>query len=333
MYIKRTLFYLYKKSKRDTLVEISAKLSKENQKNRIAIIADMIWCSLKYGAMFTEYDDLDFIHRTAKNRATYITTFYNFKLYDKINNRQYRDDFHNKIRFLNKFSSIIKRDWLDLKNSSDEQISSFLDKHKKVVFKSSYGDSGKEVKIISFDENADVEEFKRIALENNFDMAEQCLQNHERLAFFNGTSLNTIRIVTVRTQKNADVLFAGLRIGAKGALLDNISQGGAVARINLDTGKINSGFYTKRSSKPTDDIADNAIGYQLPYWQEVKDLALKASGIIPQMGIVAWDICITPNGPEIIEGNESFGSVIMQLYYDCTQEGLKPKLLEIIHEG
>lgn len=333
MYIKRTLFSLYKKAKRDTLIEISGRLSKETSKNRIRIIADMIWCSLKYGAMFTEYGDLDFIHRTAKNRATFITTFYNFKLYDKINDKQHRDDFHNKIRFLNKFSTIIKREWLDLTKSSDEQISSFLKKHKKVVFKSSYGDSGKEVKIILFDENTDVAAFKRIALENNFDMAEECLQNHEQLAYFNETSLNTIRIVTVKTQKKADVLFAGLRIGAKGALLDNISQGGAVARIDLDTGKIDSGFFTKRSSIPTDDIAADAIGYQLPYWQEVKDLALRASDIIPQMGIVAWDICITPNGPEIIEGNESFGSVIMQLYYNCTQEGLKPKLLKIIQEG
>ena len=199
-----------------------------------------------------------------------------------------------------------------------------------MVFKSSYGDSGKEIKIISFDDNMNVEKFKKIASESNFDLVEECLQNHERLDFFNETSLNTIRIVTINIQKNVYILFAGLRIGAKGALIDNISQGGAVARIDLDTGKINSGFYTKRSSLSTEEIATDAIGYQLPYWQEVKDLALKAAEIISEMGIVAWDICITPKGPEIIEGNESFGSVIMQLYYDCTQEGLKPVLLEII---
>lgn len=280
--------------------------------------------------MFTEYGDLDFIHRTAENRATYITTFYNFDLYDKINNKIHRDDFHNKIRFLNKFSAIIKREWIEITNSNDEQISSFLSKHNKIVFKFSYGDSGKEVKIIAFDKKMDIETFKRIASENNFDMAEECLENHEHLAYFNETSLNTIRIVTVNTRKNIDILFAGLRIGAKGSVLDNISQGGAVARIDLNTGKINSGFYTKSSSELTDDIAADAIGYQLPYWEDVKDLAIKAAGVIPQMGIVAWDICITPNGPEIIEGNESFGSVIMQLYYNCTEEGLKPKLLEII---
>ena len=46
-----------------------------------------------------------------------------------------------------------------------------------------------------------------------------------------------------------------MRIGAKGSLIDNISQGGAVARIDLDSGKIDSCFYTKRSSKATEDIA------------------------------------------------------------------------------
>ena len=332
MYIKKTLLYLVVKSKRDTLVEISKKISKEIHKNRFFIIMDMIWCSLKYGTMFTEYDDLDFVHRTKKNRATYITTFFNFKLYNKINDKHYRNDFHNKIRFLNKFAGIIKRDWLDLTKSSDEEISSFLKRHKKVVFKYSYGDSGKEVKVILFDESTDVEAFKKFAVDNKYDMVEECLQNHDKVAYFNQTSLNTIRIVTVRTSKKVNILFAGLRIGAKGASIDNISQGGAVARIDLDTGKINSDFYTKRSSIVSKDIVASEIGYQLPYWQEVKDLALKATEIVQQMGIVAWDICITPNGPEIIEGNESFGSVIMQLYYDCTQEGLKPKLLEIMKE-
>lgn len=48
------------------------------------------------------------------------------------------------------------------------------------------------------------------------------------------------------------------------------------------------------------------------------------------MGIVAWDVAITEDGVDIIEGNESFGSVIMQLYYKSDEMGLKPRLLSML---
>lgn len=333
MYWKSTAYYLCKKEKRQTLLDISAELSRATPKSRAHYMADMIWCALRYGAMFTEYGDLDFAFRSKRNRATILTTFYNLKLYDTINPQAYRWQFHEKIEFLNTFASLIRRDWLSFADADDRQIEAFLRKHKRVVLKKSYGDSGKQVQVRNIPEDEGPADFRKYAEENGFDMAEQCLTNHPDIAVFNQTSLNTIRITTVQIGGKVDFLFAGLRVGAKGSALDNISQGGSVAKIDLNTGKIASEFRTKRSSSNGEGKPENWTGYQIPCWDAVKRLVCEAAMVIPQVGFVAWDVCVTENGPEIIEGNESFGSVVMQLSCSPTDPGLKPKLEEILRNG
>ena len=116
--------------------------------------------------------------------------------------------------------------------------------------------------------------------------------------------------------------------------MDNISQGGKVAKVDVNTGSICTAYYTKRSSQFVNQSDNgNDIGVKIPFWDEIIKLVKKAATVEPDIKYVAWDVCITAKGPEIIEGNESFGSVIMQLFYNADQDGLKPRLLEILEQG
>lgn len=328
MYFKQTLYWLYKPSRRKYLLGTAKQLSDMHKKPRVLIMLDMIYCSLVYGAMFTEYGDLGFYYRTGKNRKTYLTTFYNFRLYDKVNDKKSRVLFHDKLLFLNRFSRYIKRRWLNLEVCSDYDICKLLEGTKSVVFKASFGDSGKEVEVVDVHDDFTAKGIRDKAKEAHYNLVEECVTNHPVIAAFNPNSLNTIRIVSMRKDNIVKILFAGLRVGAKDARIDNISQGGSVARVDIETGMINSGFYTKASSGATAKSQDrvSAVGTSLPYWKEtiqlVRDLALE----VPDIRFVAWDIAVLPPpfGPEVIEANESFGSVIMQLYNAYDEEGLKP---------
>lgn len=331
MYLYRTLASIYKKTTREALFGLSEKISRVNNKNRLLIMFDMVRSSLVYGALFTEYNDLDFIKRNNANRKTFITTYYNFKLYDKINAPKYRDIFHNKIQFLCEFGQFTKRKWVDIKSCDERAIEGLILDKDKIVLKNSYGDSGKQVCIYKLSEDDTPEGIISYMRRNGYDLAEEVLTNHKKLAYFNPTSLNTVRIVTVNRDNNVSFLFAGLRIGAKGSELDNISQGGSVARVDLETGRINTHFYGKKSERTLNTIENkNDIGYELPCWTALKNMAENAARIIPEMGIVAWDICITPKGPVIVEGNESFGSTILQVFVTPDEEGLKPQLEKIL---
>ena len=58
-------------------------------------------------------------------------------------------------------------------------------------------------------------------------------------------------------------------------------------------------------AEPADRIACIHLltGYQIPLWDQVMSLCLKAATRIPQMGYVGWDVAITEDGPLFIEAN------------------------------
>ena len=332
MYFIGTLYYLYKKEKRESLIIYSKKIAEEQKKPRIWIIFDMIMCSLINGALFSEYYDMDFVNRTRKNRKTYITTLYDLKLYDKINNKGYRHIFHDKIKFNETFAPYIKRQWINASEASPDDIINFAKKHSKLMLKGRYGDSGAQVCMYKLDSDESLCELIPYIKEKKYDIIEEVLINHEKLQYFNETSLNTIRIVTVNNNGKPDVLTAVLRVGAKGSYVDNMCQGGSSARIDLETGKLDSPFYAYKTKRCNNTNDFNAVGYQIPMWEEVKRLVVNAAKVIPQIGIVSWDVAITPDEPVLVEENESFGASVLQLYYNHEEDGLKPRLLSLLGE-
>jgi len=87
--------------------------------------------------------------------------------------------------------------------------------------------------------------------------------------------------------------------------MDNVDCGGMAAPINLDTGVI-SGVGANKAGETYEfhPMTGKRIpGTQIPYWEEVKAMCLKAMHVVPQVRFVAWDVAITPDGPVFIEGN------------------------------
>lgn len=332
MYIMGTLRNFRMELQTHHLQTLSKTIAEETGRCRAVVWLDMLFCSLHYGIKFAEYYNMDFAHRTLKNRETYITTNFNFRVYDKINAKENRTLFHNKIKFNQLFADYISRDWVEPAKISDVDFDRFLAGKRSIVLKRSGGDSGSSVEVLDTQTQAPAQ-ILEYCRQKGFDLAEAAIENHKDLAFFNDTSLNTVRIVTVTNGERVHVLYAGLRVGAKGAKVDNISQGGAVASIDLKTGTLSRPFFAKKNSSVDGNlVGKDFVGYQLPFWDELlknaTEMALKA----PKIGYVAWDISITPNGPEVIEGNESFGSVIMQADRGYEECGLKPLLVEILKD-
>ena len=87
--------------------------------------------------------------------------------------------------------------------------------------------------------------------------------------------------------------------------MDNVDAGGMAARVNLDTGVIDTVAADKQGHEyARHPLTDAAItGFRLPYFEEAKAMCLEAMRVIPQVRFVAWDVAITPQGPTLIEGN------------------------------
>jgi glutathione synthase/RimK-type ligase-like ATP-grasp enzyme len=54
-------------------------------------------------------------------------------------------------------------------------------------------------------------------------------------------------------------------------------------------------------------------GFQLPFWKESVELALRAHETLPTIALVGWDIALTAEGPVIIEGNSTPGAKSPQI--------------------
>jgi len=55
------------------------------------------------------------------------------------------------------------------------------------------------------------------------------------------------------------------------------------------------------------------IGMQIPHWDKVVNMVMEAAKIPEDMRYIGWDIAITDEGCELIEGNRRQGCNGMQL--------------------
>ena len=131
------------------------------------------------------------------------------------------------------------------------------------------------------------------------------ITQHEVLGKINPSSVNTIRIITLLEKEGAKVLSVILRMGVGETKVDNSSSGGMTIGVTMD-GKLKKfACADKRKlldTHPTSNIVFE--GYQLPVFDKVKELVLKASYMVPHFRMVAWDVSVLEDGtPVLIEAN------------------------------
>ena len=145
-------------------------------------------------------------------------------------------------------------------------------------------------------------------------LLEECVVQHRDLMALHPCSVNTCRVITFTHGGRTKVVAAYLRIG-NGRYVDNFNNGGMVVPIEEDSGEIIYPALDKSGRlydvHPLTGVAIK--GFRIPLWDEVIALCEQAGQVVPQVGIVGWDVCVTDNGPLLIEGNDYPGHDIYQL--------------------
>lgn len=180
-------------------------------------------------------------------------------------------------------------------------------KNEKEVFIKRASDSGggHGVKYLNC-EGVTLEQFEQAIKDFTGDTAiQQGITQHEALAKINPTSVNTIRIITLLEKEGARVLSVILRMGVGETKVDNSSSGGMTIGVSMD-GKLKKfACADKRKlldTHPTSNIVFE--GYELPSFDRVKELVIKASYMVPHFRMVAWDVSVLQDGtPVLIEAN------------------------------
>jgi len=145
----------------------------------------------------------------------------------------------------------------------------------------------------------------------------QCVCQHPYLAQFNPTSVNTIRIFTYQDIHGiVHPMRSILRIGGKGANVDNAHAGGMFCGVGDDgtLGKYCCSFLADHT--PVFNGIDFEHGsYIIPEFDKIKSFCIAIGRRIPFHDLIAMDIALDCNSlPKLLEINTGgFSAWLFQL--------------------
>ena len=134
------------------------------------------------------------------------------------------------------------------------------------------------------------------------------LEQHPDLAKLNPTSVNTIRVMSYRKENEVIILYAVIRIGRKGKVIDNETAGGIKADIDLLTGRIKGSAFgsPKEKNMPQTDSGAVLDNYLIPSFPKVLDFVKNLHLRLPYFRLIGWDISVDTDGnPVMIEWNRA----------------------------
>ena len=161
---------------------------------------------------------------------------------------------------------------------------------------------------------------------------------HERLVgLVSPRSLATVRIMTEAHDGRATVLGAILKITVGNNVIDNFvfgSTGNLVADIDVATGCIGTAWGSSSIDWPVIEAFENHpesgkrfAGAEIPFWNELVELALRGQRSFANMRTLGWDIAIAREGVTIVEVNSTYDVVLLQL---ARQRGLRQFMYEAL---
>lgn len=288
-------------------------IHKKTNRNKILIFLDMVYCGIKYQAGYMDYELFEMYNLNNEQRKTILTRGKNNAFVKLLNDKNSVYKFDNKVEFNKIFDKYLKRDWLDFNNSSKEDFNSFIKKHPSFMLKPVDGTCGHGIEKIDAKKYKKDELYKYIRTKGNVVLEELIIQNKAIDKMYAG-SVNTFRIVSVLKNDNVNVVVAYFRVG-NGSFVDNFNSGGMVVPINVKTGIIEYNAIDKSHNiyKCHPITKTKFIGFKIPEWNKIIKLVKEASKLVPEVKLVAWDICLSENGPVIVEGNHFPGHDLYQL--------------------
>lgn len=330
MNLRRILYFVYylKELDKKKIKKFLKAAKNECHKSSLYLCLDIIHSSFRYNISILDYFYFRFYRLNAFERNKWAGTGFMYEYQLHMNPKGAREVLENKISFLNRFSSFVKRDFADiekLKTNSGILLQLMQNESGRLVLKGSKGQVGSQVEVIRCDDFSPEKLLSRMKVKG-YDLIEEYVVQHPSLMKLSDSGLNTVRIFTQLYNNNVDFLGARLRISVN-STVDNMAAGNLAAPIEMESGIVNGpGVYSDitKSDNSIHPVTNQSItGFKIPHWEKVLEMIRQAAVLCPENRSVGWDIAITQHGPELIEGNHNWCKLLWQL---PVKQGLKQEL-------
>ncbi len=329
--IKRIIYlaYYFKKLDRNIFHKMFNYVVEKHNVSKTKLWYDILLSSLKYNISLQEYFLFHFYKISNKEKETFAGTGYMYEYQLLMNPISSRKILEDKLIFLKEYAPFIHHNYLsidDVKENGEILNKILQNKSDKIVFKNSKGQCGIGIEVRNTNDfKMDTVLFRLKETGNDF--VEDFVQQHDSLNKLSPSGLNTVRIITqLNKDDKVEILGARLRITINSSI-DNLAAGNIAAPINEETGIVNGVGVYSDITKVDEEIHPVTVvrieGFQIPFWKESLQMVKDAAILHPQNRSIGWDVAITNNGPELIEGNHDWCKLLWQL---PVKKGLKPIL-------
>ncbi len=293
--------------KLQTFIRPFSSLASEERRNALGMLADFTWSFFRHGVYPHQYINTDFNKLKNSERAKVLTYRRWCHMVRAMADPKYIHFLQNKKDFNRKFCDFVKRKWISSAESGATEIRRFIESQDTVIIKPATSWEGEGVRKLDSQSIGDIDRLLNEMASQEY-IIEECISNHPDLAF--NTALNTLRITTIMDKTGEFFLIKPfLRAGVGNSIVDNYNAGGVEYEIDPDTGIIVSKGFCKGEAihifHPGTNI--QMIGKSIPHWHEAVELVKHAHMLIPQCRYVGWDVAVTANDIQLIEGNHDAG--------------------------
>lgn len=315
------------------MIKMIKVISNRSGRSFIHIFLDIFRCWIKFGSGYMDYYLFYFETLPDEVKATYINAAVNKDYIRHSNNPKFYHVLDDKPTFLKTYKNFIQRAYLDIRECTYEEYEKFFNSHKEFMAKPVDGLCGYGIELITTKDKNPKEVYDALNSKKQFLLEERIKQNEQINKIYDG-SINTLRIVTLNKNGNVQILFRAMRIGNNGKVVDNFNNGGLMAVIDED-GVIRKPVLDKDNKVYTRHPMTNTeiVGFKIPRFNDVIDLCKKLALVTPELGLCGWDIAVTDNGLDVVEGNQIPGYDIYQSREQLAPSicGLKQKFDDAIY--
>ncbi|MBN1971919.1 MAG: hypothetical protein JXR48_10445 [Candidatus Delongbacteria bacterium] len=178
-----------------------------------------------------------------------------------------------------------------------------LNLNSEYILKQAVGTGGG--KDIVFFNKSSIDETFEITKSVDYFVIQKLFEQEESIKEFHPSSLNTIRMTTLRVDDKIHLLSSFIRFGNCGNKVDNATQKGVYCGIDKNGSLKNIGYDYYYNFHKVHPFSKKVFeGFKIPSYDKCLDLVTKCHNKIPYMDMISWDVAIgIDKNPKIVEIN------------------------------
>lgn len=282
------------------------------------LLVDYLKCKNNYKISYDDYLKMHFYSFNEAKRKEILTPKENIKLINQLNPFDLRYQIVSKNEFNHRFDKYIKRDWLLLDDTNNEEFRLFI-KSRNQIFVPPVDNH--KMAVVDINHANDWQLHQELINTNHY-IVEEVIKHHSIFNEITDKSLITIKFITLLENKNVHLLGSYLNIES--------NEEKYYIPVDIKNGKTyNQAIHNYQE---TDSINNYQVKeFKIPLWKEAIKMVNDLPLVIPELRYISWEIAITDNDVILIKASDEPNiNVLQHPIYLKNNDGLLKQINQIL---